>query len=101
MTKLVGGRGHKAPYETTHLRVPVPLKGDVEKLIEAYRAQVLGGEDIRLPYKNTSSGCNLDLEAAKGLAQKLLRAKASKIETMAKLLSAIYGEDIAGSDLLE
>lgn len=101
MTKLVGGRGHKAPYETTHIRVPVPLKADVEKLIEGYRAQVLGREDVRKAYKNLVSDHKLDLEAAKALAQKLLRAKVSKTETVAKLLSAIYEEEITASNLSE
>lgn len=101
MAKLVGGRGHKAPYETTHIRVPVPLKADVEKLIEGYRAQVLGGEGVPSGYENVREPYKLDLEAAKGLTQKLLRAKTSKIETVAKLLSAIYGEEITASHLSE
>jgi hypothetical protein len=37
MNKPIGGRGKKAPYETTHVRVPVDLKPQIEKLIEEYR----------------------------------------------------------------
>lgn len=37
MNKPIGGRGKKAPYETTHVRIPVDLKSKVEKLVEAYR----------------------------------------------------------------
>jgi hypothetical protein len=37
MDKPIGGRGKKAPYETTHVRIPVDLKAQVEKLVEDYR----------------------------------------------------------------
>jgi hypothetical protein len=37
MKKPVGGRGKKAPYETTHVRVPVNIKPQVEKLIQEFR----------------------------------------------------------------
>jgi hypothetical protein len=45
MIKPKGGRGQKAPYETAQVRVPVPIKPDVERLIENYRASVLGDSD--------------------------------------------------------
>ena len=32
-----GGRGKKAPYETTHCRIPLPLKPIVEQLANAYK----------------------------------------------------------------
>lgn len=32
-----GGRGHKAPYETTHIRVPRPVVEDCRKICQAYR----------------------------------------------------------------
>lgn len=96
-----GGRGQRAPYETTTIRVPKPILTDVEQLIDQYRAQVMGGEDVRKAHKNVVLDQKLDLEAAKGLAQKLLRAKTSKVETVAKLLSAIYGEEITASNLSE
>lgn len=37
MDKPKGGRGKKAPYETTHIRIPIPLKSKIEKLIQEYR----------------------------------------------------------------
>jgi deoxyribodipyrimidine photolyase-like uncharacterized protein len=37
MDKPIGGRGKKAPYETTHVRIPVDLKAQVEKLVEEFR----------------------------------------------------------------
>ena len=35
--KQIGGRGKKAPYKTTHVRIPVDLKPQVELLIEEFR----------------------------------------------------------------
>jgi hypothetical protein len=37
LNKQIGGRGKKAPYETTHVRIPVDLKSQVELLVEDYR----------------------------------------------------------------
>ena len=37
MTKPVGGRGNKAPYESTHVRVPLPIKPKVQALIDEFR----------------------------------------------------------------
>lgn len=37
MVKPVGGRGNKAPYESTHVRVPVPIKAKVQALIDEFR----------------------------------------------------------------
>ncbi len=37
MVKPVGGRGLKAPYETTHVRVPIPIKASVQALIDEFR----------------------------------------------------------------
>lgn len=43
MNKPVGGRGKKAPYETTHVRIPVDIKDRVEKLKEQF---ILGHLDF-------------------------------------------------------
>ena len=36
MPKPVGGRGRKNKYETTHVRVPKPIKDQVESLISRF-----------------------------------------------------------------
>jgi hypothetical protein len=51
MNKPIGGRGKKAPYETTHVRIPVDLKLQVEKLVEDYRNNGLS----TLPENNQQS----------------------------------------------
>lgn len=37
MTKPVGGRGHKAPYRTTVVRIPIDLKLQVDELVNRFR----------------------------------------------------------------
>jgi len=37
MVKPVGGRGNKAPYQSTHVRVPIPIKSRVQALIDEFR----------------------------------------------------------------
>jgi hypothetical protein len=46
----LGGRGKVAPYQTTHLRVPLPLKSKIEALIDDYRAVVVDGQSPSSPY---------------------------------------------------
>ena len=37
MNKPVGGRGHKASYQTTVVRIPVDLKLQVDELVNRFR----------------------------------------------------------------
>lgn len=43
MKKPLGGRGKKAPYESVTVRVPVPVKAQVEYLIDKYIESSLSG----------------------------------------------------------
>ena len=92
MNKPLGGRGKKAPYETTHLRIPLPIKADIEKLIENYRLSVIDGIE-------THDNGLMSVEDAKLLTRKLIKAKTSKIDTLIKLLTSIYGVEISKDEL--
>ena len=92
MNKPLGGRGKKAPYETTHLRIPVPIKPDIEKLIDSYRLFVIDGIE-------TQDNGLMSVEDAKLLTRKLIKAKTSKIDTLIKLLTSIYGVEITKDEL--
>lgn len=92
MNKPLGGRGKKAPYETTHLRIPLPIKADIEKLIENYRLSVIDG------IESEDNGL-MSVEDAKLLTRKLIKAKTSKIDTLAKLLTSIYRMEITKDEL--
>ena len=93
MNKPLGGRGKKAPYETTHLRIPVPIKADIEKLIDNYRLSVIDGIE-------THDNGLMSVEDAKLLTRKLIKSKTSKIDTLIKLLTSIYGVEISKDELL-
>ena len=38
MSKPVGGRGHKAPYQTMTIRIPIDVKDQVEEIVERFRS---------------------------------------------------------------
>jgi hypothetical protein len=84
MSKPVGGRGHKAPYETTHMRVPVPVKEKVEQIIEEFRSGSVAD----------SSKLFVSVEDAVTTAQQILKQKKSARESMKKLLMSIYGVEV-------
>jgi len=92
MTKPIGGRGKKAPYETTHLRIPIPIKPQIESMIEAYRLSVIDGID-------SPNSDLLPLGDAIELSKKLLRSKTAKTDTIIKLLTGIYGSEVTKQDL--
>ncbi|UAJ71790.1 hypothetical protein IQE94_11665 [Synechocystis sp. PCC 7339] len=45
MYKPKGGRGCRAPYETILMRVPLPLKPQIEKIIKDYRKSLFDNEN--------------------------------------------------------
>lgn len=83
MIKPVGGRGIKAPYETTHVRVPVPIKPNVERFIEDFK----NGVDI-------TQKPLTDIENALITAQNILKQKKSAKVSLEKLLTAIYSTEV-------
>lgn len=120
MDKPKGGRGIRAPYESTHVRVPVPIKDRVEELIEQYRtgglklADELTREDHRLANEyrqklltgnvqqvNNSHNSLTSIDEAVEVAKKILRSKRSKASSIAKLLTTIYNVEITESDLVD
>ena len=38
MPKPVGGRGHKAPYQTMTIRIPIDVKQQIEEIVERFRS---------------------------------------------------------------
>jgi hypothetical protein len=55
MNKPIGGRGKKAPYETTHVRIPVDLKPQVELLIKEFRDNGCVPKDSIIENPSTNS----------------------------------------------
>lgn len=113
MNKPTGGRGKQASYKSTHVRIPEPIKVRVEQLKELFFQGKLEeksnlSEELDELYQrhvNSLTGNEQDdkedkvidrvnLEDSIKLAQKLLKQKKSARETVAKLLTGIYGVDI-------
>lgn len=90
---LNGGRGKKAPYETTHIRVPLPLKAVTQAMIDNYRwtEHIPSIDDLKQKEVKTEPCYE---EVAIGLAKDILKNKKSAKLSMEKLLSTIYGKDI-------
>ena len=84
MIKSVGGRGKKAPYTSTHVRVPDALLSEVEALKRKY----FNAEEEELIKPLTS------IEDATEIAKGILTHKKSARASLEKLLTALYGTDI-------
>lgn len=78
-----GGRGVKAPYETTHVRVPLPIKDKVQQIIDDYK----NGTDSR-------GNDIIEYEQALELAKEILKHKKSARVSLKNLLTGIYGKDV-------
>lgn len=72
MTIPKGGRGKKAPYETQQMRVPVPIKDQVNSLIAKFRGEVLNDNNLLEPVNN--SHLSLELESLQSEIQNLKTA---------------------------
>ena len=116
MDKPVGGRGKSAPYKSTHVRIPEPIKGRVEELKELFFSNHLEQHDSELAEnkyfadkykeevlnKNIANGCDdnlLDKGELIALAKKVLKQKKSARDSILKLLTGLLGDDITVDDL--
>lgn len=83
MPENKGGRGNKAPYETTHVRIPVPIKEIVEKISADYKEGKPVVQVDAIPSDQA-------IEEAK----RIMKSKRSAKISMQNLLTAIYGIDV-------
>lgn len=116
MNKPVGGRGHLAPYKSTHVRIPELIKHRVEILKKLYFSGDLeehdrlieeNGElarkyrerDSEISDKNEREESKYNKEELLALVKDILRQKKSARVSMQKLLTALLDEDISLEDL--
>jgi len=86
-----GGRGKKAPYKTTHFRIPEPIKPVVEQLVIAYRKSLDGDPDELLrrvqsaiaPTEEKPVNKNPDYQAIRDRILKKVRSDKLKVVTQA------------------
>jgi hypothetical protein len=90
MPKKIGGRGNKAPYETTTVRIPKALYSLVYKLSCEYRAKVLTDDTNNNPrlYNDKT------LQEAIAESYKILKLKKGAKYSLEKLLQVLYETDI-------
>jgi hypothetical protein len=85
VNKPKGGRGKRAPYETTVVRVPDPVLEQVEAICDAYR----NGEV--LPEKKPVT----DFESIREQVDQWRKTAKVGKDKLQNLLQLIYGVDIA------
>lgn len=88
-----GGRGQKAPYETTHLRVPVPLKPKFEKQIEEYKISLVS-EEIKVKEEILPT-----YEEALEIAREIANSKKNAKTSLANLLTRLYSTKTTLQDI--
>jgi len=92
-----GGRGKKAPYHTTVVRVPTPILPDVQRLITDFREDLIN--DYSRTDSHTISICSSDstslpsLKQALDLAKEVKKSKKSASYSLIKLLQLLYKDD--------
>lgn len=92
---LLGGRGNKAPYETTHIRVPLPLKEIIQELVDNYKSTNHVPDNInQLIQPESSDDRMIAVDDAISLAHAILKQKKSAKLSLQKLLTAIYNVDV-------
>lgn len=98
MTVPKGGRGLKAPYETTHIRIPVPIKDAVLKMSQRFKEVCMNGEVVPFTddfdFQTFGVSQTLSKDDAVQKARDILKAKKGAKVSMEKLLTAIYGDDV-------
>lgn len=95
MNKPKGGRGLKAPYESTHVRIPVPLKPKIDKLVDEYRELILDGKQPEREKFNCPDSMTLTtVGEAKAIAQDILKQKKSAKISLEKLLTSLYNGEV-------
>jgi hypothetical protein len=79
---MVGGRGKKAPYLSTHCRIPDPIKKIVERLSSTYRDFIANGRDTQELLEVVEASIHELTEPFQGTKyrEKALRIKLAKVE---------------------
>ncbi len=96
MPKPKFGRGHKAPYETTHVRVPVPIQEMVQEFVDEWKELRFSEQDKLLTALEEGDKFRdrIELERVTEIAQNCLKQKRSARVTLSMFLSRIYQENI-------
>lgn len=105
MVKPKGGRGKTAPYYSTHIRVPVPVKHVCEEVTERYRQRLESGlvppvvSDSSEHYLSSDETPVLnylgDVDKAVEVAKKILKKKKSARVSLELLINELYSANVS------
>lgn len=116
MNKPVGGRGNSAPYKSTHVRIPEPIKDRVENLkrlyfsgdLEEHDRLIAENSELANKYREKDLGvdeikdkreCSFNKDDLLVLGRDILKQKKSARVSVLKLLTALCDEEIRLEDL--
>ena len=91
-----GGRGHVAPYATTHARIPVPIKDYVNFVSDSFKKSVEDGTNGNFVLTLESTNKAVNENKIRQLALEVVKLRKQKKSTkvaLDNLLTAILGED--------
>lgn len=80
MSKPLGGRGKRVPYSSRPMRIPDPLRSQVEKLVTAFYESEQESKSVELP----------DLNTAIEEARNIIRSKKSARQSLQRMLTFLY-----------
>lgn len=94
MVRPKGGRGIKAPYETSVIRVPTPTITVIDVIVDEYIETVASGstsgQEVLEKYSKLLNNNSLTQDEAIEEAKKVLKLKKSARVSLEKLLQIIY-----------
>ena len=100
---MVGGRGQKAPYKTTIVRVPNPLIPLVEKMMTTYREKVIKEkleDDSALRYTQMETFVDAGMdEHLINECKEILEKRGSRKAALSKLLQVVLQRPVSVSEL--
>ena len=101
-SRYKGGRGKKAPYTTSVVRVPSKLVPHIEEMIEEYIELLEGTGEDPVDHYNAESPyrCSINYGDAIIAARKILAQKKSAKQSITKLLQVLYPQIISIEEAL-
>lgn len=102
LKSIKGGRGHIAPYQTTHARIPIQIKDYVTFVSDSFKQSVEDGTEVNFmlvldsTVETITTQQDVNGNKIKELARELVRLKNQKKKTrlaLDNLLTAILGEE--------
>lgn len=103
MSFTKGGRGKQAPYSTTHVRVPTPLKTEIDNIIREYKEMVEAGLiSPETEVKDLYSILNVNYKTvgeAMQEAKRILKQKKGAKYSLVKLVNTLYNSCFDVDDL--